>query len=197
MRSLLMILMGVCLSLSLFARDFQFVYIRFDNSMSKSQLLQTITNLKNTFSDSEEFIIYYSNAQIIMDARSWNEADLYGIIMEQMSYSAISIPDETEKISELLEKYLKLNFEGQGINKKVLSQENFSTIKFNLLVGSEFVFSKNPNGLLARVFITNSLNKSNIDLNLCYYPCGSVYTENDLQFNSLYQLNNVKLQIVK
>ncbi len=189
--------MGVCLSLSLFARDFQFVYIRFDNSMSKSQLLQTITNLKNTFSDSEEFIIYYSNAQIIMDARSWNEADLYGIIMEQMSYSAISIPDETEKISELLEKYLKLNFEGQGINKKVLSQENFSTIKFNLLVGSEFVFSKNPNGLLARVFITNSLNKSNIDLNLCYYPCGSVYTENDLQFNSLYQLNNVKLQIVK
>jgi hypothetical protein len=195
MKHTILICIALLSSLAVSAKDFHFVYIRYDNSMIKSELIEQIKGMKSSFS-SGDYVVYYSNAQTVMDSKSWNEDELFGLITEQMSYPAISIPDEVELISESLEKYMELDFEDEDTNKRIFSANNYSAVFFDCLVGKEFVASKNPNGLLARTFIVNSLNKSNFDVKLKYYPCGSNYGENDLQFNLLYQLN-IQPQLVK
>jgi len=194
MKNTILICIALLNSLAVSAKDFHFVYIRFDNSMIKNGLIGQIDELKSSFGSEDDFVVYYSNAQIRMDKNLWDAEELFSLITEQMSYPAISIPDEVDLISESLEKKMKLEFDGNDSNKRIVSGNGFSSLHFHYLVGKEFVASKNTDGLLARVFIINSLNLSDFSIKINYHPCGSYYAENALQFNPLYQISvNPKL----
>jgi hypothetical protein len=158
--------------------------------------MDKISDLKRNFESDDSYVVYYSNAQITMDRENWNEVELFGFITEQMSYPAISIPDELDLISETLERYMQLEFDSDDENLQIISGNGFSSVIFDCLVGKEFISLKNTNGLLARTFVANSLNRSRFETVLNYHPCGSDYAANALEFAPLYQLK-IKPQLLK
>ena len=174
MKQLIMLLFSVLFSITSFAKDLHFIYIRFDYSMNTETLKAQIEKLKNSFTG-EDFIVYYSNESTTMVHQTWDRNKLFGQISSQNSTISISIPDELESISVPFEKQLQ--------------EEIYSAVYFNCFVGNEF-FSKNfQNTLLARMLIVNSLIQSKYNVSLLYYSCGATYTEKQIKFNPEYNIN--------
>ena len=174
MRQLIILLISILFSATSFAKDLHFIYVRLDNSMDTEILKTQIEKLKTGLSGSD-FIVYYSNENTTMDKRSWDKNKLFGQISSQNSSIAISIPDELESISVLLEKQLQ--------------DEYYSAVYFDCFVGNEFFINNFQDMLFARMLIVNSLMQSNYNLALQYYPCGATYNQEKTKFNPEYNIN--------
>jgi hypothetical protein len=191
-------LMGSILLVSLmaFAKDFHFVYVRLDNSMDKDNVKQQITKLKNSFANSD-FVIFYSNGKMKMDNETYNERDLFHAISNQSSSVAVSVYDEFEELSNLLEKYLQLSItEDDAGFKRITSNLNYESISFDCVVGNEFFDSDYQNALLLKLLFANSLNQNNFNVDVFYYPCGAFYGNEITKFNPQYSFNKESI-IVK
>ncbi|MCL2652092.1 MAG: hypothetical protein FWD60_13855 [Candidatus Azobacteroides sp.] len=174
MKKLTVLLLSVLFSVTSFAKDLHFIYVRLDNSMDIEILKAQIEKLKSSFSDSD-FIVYYSNENTTMDNQSWDKDKLFGLISSQNSSIAISIPDELENISFPLEKRLQ--------------EESYSAVCFDCFVGNEFFDNDYQDMLLARMFIVNSLIQSKYSVLLLYYPSGATYNQEKMKFNPEYNIN--------
>ena len=174
MKQLITLLISAVFSVTSFAKDLHFVYVRLDNSMNTETLKTQIEKLKTGFSGSD-FIVYYSNENTTMDKQSWDRNKLFGQINSQNSSIAISIPDELESISVPLEKQLQ--------------RETYSAVYFDCFVGSEFFDNNFQDMLLARMLIVNGLIQSEYSVSLLYYPCGVTYSQEKIKFNSEYNIN--------
>ena len=161
------------ISVTSFAKDLHFIYVRLDNSMNTEILKTQIEKLKSNF-NSSDFILYYSNENITMNKQSWDSNKLFGQISSQNSSIAISIPDELESISVPLENYLQ--------------EEYYSAIFFYCFVGNEFFDNNFQDMLLARMLIVNSLIQSKYSISLQYYPCGANYKQEKIKFNPEYNI---------
>jgi len=147
-----------------------------DTEMLKTQ----IEKLINGFSGSN-FVLYYSNKDTTMDTLSWNKGKLFELINSQNSSIAISIPDELENISVLLE--------------KCLQKESCSTVYFDCFVGNEFFDNNFQDMLLARMLIVNGLIQPEYNVSLLYYPCGATYSQEKIKFNPEYNIH-LKTKII-
>ena len=156
------------------AIDLHFIYIRLDNSMDGEKLKTQIEKLKNSFKDSD-FILYYSNEKTTMDKESWDKNKLFAKINSQNSSAAISIPDEIETISILLENQLE--------------EESYSAIHFDFFVGNDFFNNNYQDMLLARMLIVNGFLKSKYAVSLQYFPCGATYNSEKVKFKPEYKIN--------
>jgi len=166
---------SVLFSVTSFAKDLHFVYVRLDiNSMDIDTLKAQIEKLVDSFSDSD-FIVYYSNENTTMDKRSWNKNKLFVLINSQNSSIPIDIPDEIESISLPLEIRLQ--------------EESYTDIHFDCFVGREFFEKEHQNDVLARMLIVNSLLQSKYNITLKYYPCGASYSQAKIKFNPEYNIN--------
>lgn len=188
-KKLFIIVVAVFLSLSCFTKDFHFVYIRLDNSMDKDIFKEQIVKLKTTFTNSD-FVLFYSNAEIVMDVQTWNQQELFGLISNQSSSVAVSVFDELENISVLLEKYLQMEIiEDDFGMKQIKSKFDYESISFDCFIGEEFFDNDKQNSLFARMLFANSLNQQNYNVDIFYYPCGANYTDEIVKFNSQYSIN--------
>jgi len=167
-------------SVTSLAKDLHVIYVRLDNSMDTEILKEQIEKLKDSFSGSD-FIVYYSNENTTMDKQSWDRDKLFGQISSQNSSIAISIPDEIERFSFLLEEQLQ--------------EEAYSTLYFHCFVGSIFFDNSFQNTLLARMLLVNSLVQTKYNRVIQYYPCGAVYNERQIKFNSEYNID-IKTKII-
>ena len=173
MKQLIVILVSALFSVTSFAKDLHFIYVRFDNSMDTEKLKEQIEKLKNSFSDND-FILYYSNENTTMDKQSYDKNKLFSQISSQNSSIAISIPDELESISVPLEKQLQ--------------EETYNAVYFECFVGSDFFNNNFQDMLLARMLIVNSLLKSKYRVSLRYYPSGASYNPEKIKFNPEYNI---------
>ena len=173
MKQLIVLLISVLFSVSSFAKDLNFVYVRLDNSMDTEILKAQIEKLITGFSD-KDFIVYYSNENTMMDNQSWDKDKLFGLISSQNSSVAISIPDELECISIPIERQLQ--------------KESYNAIYFDCFVGSEFFDNDFQDTLIARMLIVNSLIQSKYNVSLIYYPSGADYNREKTKFNSEYNI---------
>ena len=176
MKQLLILLLSVLFSITSFAQDLNFIYIRFDNTMDTEKLKAQIEKLKNSFLDGD-FIVYYSNENTTMDNQSWDKNMLFGQISSQNSSIAISIPDELESISVPLEDQLQ--------------EKSYSNIYFHCFVGNEFFNNNYQDMLIARMLIVNSLTKSKYKVFLRYFRVGATYSNEKIKFNPEY---NIKIE---
>ena len=173
MKQLVLFFVSVLFSVTSFAKDLHFIYIRLDNSMDTEKLKTQIEKLKTGLSGGD-FIVYYSNENTTMDKQSWDKNQLFRQISSQNSSIAISIPDELENISVPLEEQLQ--------------KESYSTIVFDCFVGNEFFDNNFQNTLIARMLIVNGLLKSKYNVSLLYYPCGATYNQEKIKFNPEYNI---------
>ena len=164
--------------------------------MDKDALKEQVVKLKTTFTNSD-FVLFYSNAKKTMDVQTWNQGDLFGLISNQSSSIAVSVFDELENISALIEKYLQMEITEDDFSmKQIKSKLDYESISFDCFVGEEFFANDMQNSLLARMLFVNSLNQKNYNVDIFYYPCGAYYTDEIVRFNSQYSINK-KLEIKK
>lgn len=170
------------------ANDFHFAYIRIDNSMDNDLVKEQIHRWKERYSK-DKFVLFFSNSGKTMDAENWNESELFGLISNQSSSISISVKDELETLSILLEKYLKLEI-SQDDNGflRVVSTLKYKSLSFDNFVGNSYFLNDHHNVLLSKLLITNSLNKTDFAVDVFYYPCGAGYEEKTIQFNSTYSI---------
>jgi hypothetical protein len=172
------------------AKNFHFAYIRLDHSMDNDKLKEQIHTWKDRYSHSN-FVLFYSNAGKIMDTETWNERELFGLISNQSSSIAISVKDEFETLSLLLEQYLKMEIaKDNGDCRKIVSTLHYKTIFIDCFVGAGFFAGDYQNTLLAKLIFANSLNQSDFEINVSYYPCGAYYNTETVQFDPVYSINN-------
>lgn len=170
------------LSVSLvFARDGHFIYLRIDNSMEAGLVKRQIERFAPIFRQGD-FVLYYSNAKRVMDAQTYDEQELFGLVSEQMSSYDITLYQELDMISVLLEKYFELELDG---NHQVYSRQ-YNRLVFDFIVGKDFLDKDYPNDILARGILINSLDE--IDMQFNFYPCGSDYQK--VELNPLYQIKH-------
>jgi len=174
MKQLIILFVSALVSINSFAKDLHFIYIRFDNSMENEKLKKQIEKLKTSLTESD-FILYYSNEKTTMDNQSWDKNKLFAQINSQNSSVAISIPDELETISILLENQLP--------------EESYSAIHFDCFVGNDFFNNNYQDMLLARMLIVNGLLKSKYIITLQYFPCGATYNYEKIKFKPEYKIN--------
>ena len=164
-----------------FARDGYFIYLRIDNSMETGLIKRQIERFAPIFRQGD-FVLYYSNAKQAMDAQTYDEQELFGLVSEQMSSHDITLYQELDTISALLEKYFELELDG---NHQVYSRR-YNRLVFDFIVGKDFLDKDYPNDLLARGILINGLNE--IDMRINFYPCGSDYQK--VELNPLYQIKH-------
>jgi hypothetical protein len=167
--------------------------------MDKDILVKQIIKLKSECNaNNSAFVVFYSNAEKIMNAENWDENELLSLIYEQMSSIAISISDELDIISELLEKYLESEIKKDTDDfREIISTLGYKSISFDSFVGDEFFDNDYQNTLLARMLLANSLTQDQFTVDINYYPCGANYrNEKDekkerkrTKFNSIYTIN--------
>lgn len=182
----------VCM-LSLFgaisAKDLHFAYIRIDNSMDNDLIKEQLNKWEERYSN-DDFVVYYSNSGKTMNASNWNKNELFQLISNQSSSISISIIDELETLSQLLEKHLKMDIsEDKNGFRHITSTSNYESISFDNFVGESYFSNDYHNILLSKLIIVNSLNQTNFSVDVFYYPCGADYEEKTIQFNSAYSIN--------
>jgi hypothetical protein len=187
MKKVAILVINLFFALSCYAKDFHFVYVRIDDSMNIEMVKDQIRILKNEFQN-EDFVLYYSNYQMSMNATNYSEKELFGLINEQMSSSAITLFDEINKIGELFDRYLNVEFDE---NERLISTK-YSQIIFNCIVGDNFVEDKYQDEVFARSILINSLNDFNLQIN--FYPCGAKYF--DVKFSNQYNINNINIRVI-
>ncbi len=171
---------------TLWAKEFHFIYIRYEYPMNKNDLIQQVIDLQQKFDNNTDYVIYYSNESLIMDRTTWEFKKFASSVAESGSFYSIDIPAEIELISNNIEKNLQLEYDIE--NSKVESKNNTTKCILDCFVGGRFVRSY-QNALFARLLIINNLQNSDFDVEMIYYPCNFNYTEETLQFNPLYRLN--------
>jgi len=174
MKQLIIIFISVLFSITSFAKDLHFIYVRLDISMDTEKIKTQIEKLVPSISGND-FILYYSNENTTMDERSWDRNKLFGLISGQNSSIAISIPDELENISVPLEKQLQ--------------RESYNAVVFDCFVGDNFFDNDFQDMLLARMLIVNGLIPSKYSISIRYYPCGASYNQEKTRFNPEYNIN--------
>ena len=190
----ILLLISICmftLSSALSAKEFHFAYIRIDPTMEKSKLMEQVKIWKDSRLSSD-LVLFYSNStnnpKMTMDAKNWSEQELFGLISTHMSSVAITVIDEFDALSVLLEKYLKLEIIEDDFGfRRVVSAFDFDAISFYFFVGSDFLGNDYQNLLLAKLLLANSLD--NFSVNVCYYPCGANYNDETIKFKTEYGLN--------
>lgn len=164
-----------------FARDWHFVYLRIDNAMEAGSVKRQIERFALIFRQGD-FVLYYSNAKRVMDAQTYDEQELFGLVSEQMSSYDITLYQELDMISGLLEKYFEPELDE---NHQVYSRR-YDRLVFDFIVGKDFLDKDYPNDILARSILINSLMEADMQIN--FYPCGSDYQR--VELNSLYLIKH-------
>lgn len=165
--------------------------------MDKDLLKEEILQLKNSFEGKSDYALFYSNAKEIMDMQSWNQQNLFGLISNQSSSVAFSVFEELDAISVMIEKYLQMEISEDDNGYKMISSKlEYESISFDCFVGDNFFDNNQQNTLIARMLFANSLNQQNFNVDVFYYPCGALYSDETIKFDSKYSINN-KTEIIR
>lgn len=164
-----------------FARNFHFVYLRVDESMEISEVKKQISSLKDLI-QGDDFVLYYSNSKKVMEADSYDEKELFGLVGEQMTSYDITIPDEIEIISGLFEKYLQAEFD----ESHRLVSPLYNQITLDFITGKDFLAKGYQDEILARGILVNNL--LDFDMQINFYPAGADYSF--VEFDPLYKIKH-------
>lgn len=147
-----------------------FAYIRQDNSVDASKLVEAVKAYAQQHRG-ENFVIYYSDVQpIFMDQSDYNEGELTGAITSRNSTISMMPIREIDKVSEVLERY------------------QYSKVEFECLVGPQFFENGYHNTFIARFLLANRLNDA-AKITLFYRSCGGSFSNVNMEFLDRYSIN--------
>jgi len=189
MKKLLIFLIAVFSFLSAaMSQDFHFIYIRLDDLMDNSVVADKLNVLtSNIGKNNEKFVALFSNEKTV--ATTMGEIqEIKNKFSTTASFIAIELTDELDAWLDAFEtnEVCRMN------NDKIALKNNVSSITFDMFVGDVFVETGMQNHLLAKFLYASDLQSENVTIN--YYN-SSKLTEDKIQFNEIYQKNNLQIQL--
>ena len=189
MKKLLIFLIALFSFLSAaMSQDFHFIYIRLDASMDYSVVTDKLNVLtSNIGKNNEKFVALFSNEKMVATAIG-EVQEIKNKFSTTASFMAIVANDELDALLNVWEdnEVCRLN------NGKIVLKNNVASIAFDMFVGDAFVETGMQNHILAKFLYTSDLQSENVVIN--YYN-SSKLTEDKIQFNEIYQKNNVQIQL--
>lgn len=157
--------------------------------MKMSEVQHRVSNIIREAN--ENFIVFYSNENVIITSSDWEEQKLKDLMNVQLSTLATTALDEVNRLSDVLEKGLNLVI---GTDKYgydiVKTDENIDELYVHCFVGRQFIENKYPKEVIEKTILVNGLGMGNLIANIIYYPCSEVpYSDADVQLSGKYLLN--------
>lgn len=158
--------------------------------MDKDSLIEKIGRLMSgQLEGKNDFVLFYSNEEKIMDCTSLNLRELSGLISTQTS--SIEVPSfvELDNISTLIEKYIQREIKNDEEGYPYFHLINdYEYISFDCFVGNDFFYNDYHNSVVARALIANSLIQNNYNIEINYYSCGANYSDSTIKLDSQYTI---------